>query len=250
MEVVFPPPTTSNKSLPIFINSKPTPRLRCSIIISEIQEIRVCTNRSCRRQGSMQTLETITALAPPTVAVKSCGCLSCCGNGPNLVALPAGTLVGHCGTRARAAEVLVALCGGAWDSDAADKSLEALALRNKAEIELNNNNNFSQAELFLSQAIELRPIGGIHITYKDRSVARLALGNHSGALEDAAQALALNPIYPEAYICQGDAFLAMSHFDSAQKSYLTALQIDPSIRRSKSFKARIANLEKLTAVPD
>lgn len=47
------------------------------------------------------------------------------------------------------------------------------------------------------QAIELKPIGGIHIMYKDRSLARLALGNYSGALEDAAQALALNPLYPE-----------------------------------------------------
>ncbi|KAL6183357.1 hypothetical protein ACLB2K_044768 [Fragaria x ananassa] len=241
MEAVFPPPTTSNKSHSIFITSNPTPRRRSSFITSEIQEIRVCTNRSCRRQGSMQTLETITALAPPTVAVKSCGCLNRCGNGPNLVALPTGTLVGHCGTMSRAAEVLVALCGGAWDSAAADKSLEALALRNKAEIELSNN-NLSQAELFLTQAIELRPIGGIHITFKDRSIARLALGNHSGALEDAAQALELNPLYPEAYICQGDAFLAMSQFDSA-------LHIDPSIRRSKSFKARMANLEKLTAAP-
>ncbi|KAK9925662.1 hypothetical protein M0R45_022933 [Rubus argutus] len=241
MEVVIPGPATCNTSI-----STPS-RRRCVMVTSDIQEIRVCTNRSCRRQGSMQTLETLTALAPPNVAVKSCGCLSRCGNGPNLVALPAGTLVGHCGTRARAAEVLVTVCGGAFDSDAANKSLEALALRSKAEME-RNNNNFSQAELFLSQAIELTPIGGIHITYKDRSVARLALGNHSGALEDAAQALALNPLYPEAYICQGDAFLAMSQFDSAHNSYLTALQIDPSIRRSKSFKARIANLEKLTAV--
>ncbi|XP_050378108.1 uncharacterized protein LOC126795313 [Argentina anserina] len=133
------------------------------ITMSQVQEIRVCTNRSCRRQGSMQTLETITALAAPTVAVISCGYLSRCGNGPNLVALPTATLVGHCGTTARAAEVLVALCGGDWDSGAADKSLEALALRNKAEIELNN--IFSQSELFLSQAIELRPIGGIHNTF-------------------------------------------------------------------------------------
>ncbi|XP_050386418.1 uncharacterized protein LOC126802763 [Argentina anserina] len=140
MEAVFPPPpaTTSNtKSLP---KSKP-PRqdddLRTFITMSKIQEIRVCTNRSCRRQGSMQTLESIsiTALAPPTVAVKSCGCLSRCA------------LLGHCGTTARAREVLVALCGaGDWDSGAADKNLKALALRNKAEIELLNN-NFSHAEL-------------------------------------------------------------------------------------------------------
>ncbi|KAM1679685.1 hypothetical protein EV1_039154 [Malus domestica] len=225
----------------------------------DVQEIRVCTNRTCRRQGSMQILETLTDLAPPNVSVKSSGCLGRCGAGPNLVALPAATLVAHCGTTARAAEVLVALVlprgregdggggGSNWDA-IVNKSLEALALRNKARSEVVDKNNFSQAELFLSQAIELGPIGGVHIMYKERSLARLASGNCSGALEDAAQALALHPLYPEAYICQGDAFLAMNKFNSAQRSYSTALQMDPSLRRSKSFKARIANLEKLTAV--
>ncbi|KAM1238876.1 hypothetical protein TB2_039502 [Malus domestica] len=225
----------------------------------DVQEIRVCTNRTCRRQGSMQILETLTDLAPPNVSVKSSGCLGRCGAGPNLVALPAATLVAHCGTTARAAEVLVALVlprgregdggggGSNWDA-IVNKSLEALALRNKARSEVVDKNNFSQAELFLSQAIELGPIGGVHIMYKERSLARLASGNCSGALEDAAQALALHPLYPEAYICQGDAFLVMNKFNSAQRSYSTALQVDPSLRRSKSFKARIANLEKLTAV--
>lgn len=40
----------------------------------------------------------------------------------------------------------------------------------------------------------------------------------------------------QAYICQGDAFLAFNNFDLAQQSYLSALHIDPSIRRSKSFR--------------
>lgn len=40
----------------------------------------------------------------------------------------------------------------------------------------------------------------------------------------------------QAYICQGDAFLAMDQLDLAEKSYSIALEIDPSIRRSKSFK--------------
>lgn len=135
----------------------------------QIEEIRVCTNRTCRRQGSFQTLDTLTALAPSNVAVKSSGCLGRCGAGPNLVALPAATLVAHCGTTARAVEVLVALVllsrrrrgGGVSNSDGANankniekitnKSLEALALRNKARNELLHNNNFSQADLFLSQ---------------------------------------------------------------------------------------------------
>ncbi|XP_030938780.1 uncharacterized protein LOC115963767 isoform X2 [Quercus lobata] len=215
----------------------------------EISEIRVCTNRTCRRQGSLETLETLLALAPPNLTVKSCGCLGRCGSGPNLVALPNPVIVGHCGTPARAAHIMVQLllCGGDDDSSVARLSLEALALSKSAQNEFSQA-NFSQADLLLSQAINLKPFGAIHILYLDRSRARLALGNYSGALEDAREALNFAPHYPQAYICLGDAFLAMDQFDSAESSYLTSLHIDPSVRHSKSFKARIAKLqEKLAA---
>ncbi|KAF8378914.1 hypothetical protein HHK36_030263 [Tetracentron sinense] len=112
------------------------------------------------------------------------------------------------------------------------------------------------ARRVLSQpAIDLKPFGGLHIIHRNRSAARLAMGNLSGALEDAKEALTIAPQYPQvgftlcgnavpmilcctkqAYICQGDAFLAMDELDAAEKSYTMALQIDPSIRRSKSFK--------------
>uniref|UniRef100_A0A6P3ZS54 uncharacterized protein LOC107419715 n=1 Tax=Ziziphus jujuba TaxID=326968 RepID=A0A6P3ZS54_ZIZJJ len=243
MEVILP-----NRTFPIptSLTAPPGPRARRRFT-AEIEEIRVCTNRTCRRQGSFQTLETLTGLAPANVAVKSCGCLGRCGAGPNLVALPDGVVVSHCGTAARAAEVMVALYGGVWNSGDTKKSLEALALRKKAEKEMENG-NFSEAELLLSQAIELKPTGGVHIIYKDRSIARLALHRYSEALEDAKEALTLSTQYCEAYICQGDAFLAMDQLDLAEESYLRALDIDPSVRRSKSFKARVAKLqEKLTA---
>lgn len=207
-------------------------------------EIRVCVNKTCRRQGSFETLEILTGISPPDVSVKSCGCLGRCGAGPNVVALPSGVLVGHCGT-ARAAELMAGLCG-AGVSDVS-KSLEALALRKRAEGELKTG-NFSGAEKLLTEAIDLKQFGGVHIIYKGRCFARLSMGNYSGALEDAKEALALAPQYPEAHICLGDAFLAMDHTDAAERSYSAALEVDPSLRRSKSFKARIAKLqEKLAA---
>lgn len=123
----------------------PLPRTRIS---AELNELRVCTNRTCRRQGSMQILDTLSSLAPPEVTVKSCGCLGRCGAGPNLVALPDGLMVGHCGTPARASEILMALCG--IKSHDAAKSLEALALRKRAEAEFEKA-NFSEAGRLLSQ---------------------------------------------------------------------------------------------------
>lgn len=198
----------------------------------------------------MDALQILLGIAPPDVTVNSCGCLGRCGAGPNLVILPGPTFVGHCGTAARAADVMAYLCcGGESDSPSSwsKKSLEALALRQKAEDEMRKG-NFSQADLLLTQAIDLKPFGGIHITYKDRSAARLARSNISEALEDAKEALTLAPNYPEAYICQGDALMAMEQFDAAENSYSMALELDPSVRRSKSFKARIAKLREKLAV--
>lgn len=74
-------------------------------------------------------------------------------------------MVSHCGTPARAAEVLVGLCGGGvWKSDDAEKSLEALALRKKAEKEMEIG-NFSEAELLLSQVLCL-PFGNENVVVK------------------------------------------------------------------------------------
>ncbi|XP_047176789.1 uncharacterized protein LOC124843985 [Vigna umbellata] len=223
-------------------------RLDCRVKaqLTEGMEIRVCSNRSCRRQGSFQTLETLYGVAPPNVTVKSCGCLGRCGGGPNLVVLPDGLIFGHCGTAARAAELVVTLFAEAGHDP--KTCLDALALRKRADIEFANR-NFTQAELLLSQAIDLKPFGGMYIIFKCRSFVRLELGNYSGALEDAEEALALAPRYSEACICQGDAYLALNKFDLAEQSYLTSLDIEPSIRHSKSFKARVTNLqEKVAAV--
>ncbi|XP_056166797.1 uncharacterized protein LOC115676273 [Syzygium oleosum] len=210
---------------------------------SGLAEVRVCTNRTCRKQGSFQTLEALSALAPPGVAVRACGCLGRCGSGPNLALLPEGVIVSHCGTAARAARVFC---------DAEDdvlRSLEALALRKRAESELERG-NFSDAEVLLTRAIAIRPYGGIHVMYKDRSVARLGMGNYSGSLEDAKKASTLAPQYTEAYLCQGDALMAMEQFDEAEKFYSTTLRIDPSIRRSRSFKDRVERLQQKLAAAD
>ncbi|VFQ62019.1 unnamed protein product [Cuscuta campestris] len=75
-------------------------------------ELRVCTNRACRRQGSLESLRVLSGIAPPHVAVAAGGCLGKCGAGPNLVVLPDAVLVKHCGTPARAAETMSFLCLG------------------------------------------------------------------------------------------------------------------------------------------
>ncbi|XP_073272135.1 uncharacterized protein [Primulina huaijiensis] len=224
-------------------NHSATPRASSSP--PENIEIRVCTNRTCRKQGSLDVLQVLSGIAPPSVAVNSCGCLGKCGLGPNIVILPEGILVGHCGTPKKAANTMSYVCGICDDEveNGAIKCLEALALRKRAEAEMERG-DFSQANTLLTQAIDFKPFGGAHTLYKNRSAARLAMGDVSGALEDAKKASTLAPHYPQAYICEGDVFMAMDRFDAAEESYSIALELDPSIRRSKSFKAKIAKLQE------
>ncbi|CAA7391121.1 unnamed protein product [Spirodela intermedia] len=246
-------------SLPPFLRRRqppPTSRRRWPLLVvsqGEKIEIRVCVNRSCNRMGSREILGTISDISPPEVTVKSCGCLGRCGAGPNLVVLPSGTMVGHCGTTARAAEVLAQICGGKRGGSEGGfdpwKNMEALTLRKKAEAELLERGNPADAEALLSQAVDLKPSGGLHLIYKSRSVARLTQGNIGGALEDTNEALKIDPTFAQAYICQGDAFVAMGEWTKAENAYSEALLIDPSIRRSKSFKERVTKLqEKIAAV--
>lgn len=133
------------------------PALSCRSSGEQVKEIRVCTNRTCRRQGSFQILETLTALAPPELRVTPCACLGRCGSGPNLVALPQGLILRHCATPSRAAEILFSLCGDgreASSSSAVADALTALALTNNALSQIDAG-NFSEAEAFLTQVCRL-----------------------------------------------------------------------------------------------
>ncbi|KAI3703710.1 hypothetical protein L1987_73904 [Smallanthus sonchifolius] len=222
---LFPPPRVKSKSIHAVAAA--------AAAAAEANEIRVCTNRTCRRQGSIEVLQVLSGIAPPSISVNSCGCLGQCGTGPNLVILPSATFVNHCATAARAAEVMSIVCG--FDSMSCKKSLEALSVRKKAEAEMEKG-DFVTAESLLSQAIDLNPVGGVHYIYKARSVARLAMNKTTAALDDAVEASTLAPTYPDAYLCKGDALMAMEQYEAAGESYSMALELDPSIRRSKSFK--------------
>ena len=46
----------------------------------------------------------------------------------------------------------------------------------------------------------------------------------------------------QAHLLRGDALLAMGEYCAAENAYADALNLDPSIRRSKSFKVSIRDL--------
>ncbi len=50
--------------------------------------MRVCQNRTCRKQGAAKVLAAFEAQPFPEVTVSGCGCLGQCGNGPIVLILP------------------------------------------------------------------------------------------------------------------------------------------------------------------
>ena len=52
------------------------------------RQVLVCTNRSCREQGSAKGLAACQELSVTDVTVKSSGCLGECGNGPMVLVTP------------------------------------------------------------------------------------------------------------------------------------------------------------------
>ncbi|CAL5029352.1 unnamed protein product [Urochloa decumbens] len=206
-------------------------------------ELRVCTNRTCARQGGREVLAALAGLAPPRVDVDSCGCLGRCGAGPNIAASIAGSaaVFGHVGTAARAAQLLEHILGAA-EFDAA-AGLAALAKWEKAEAALDKG-SAAEAEALLNEVIGLSGCGGLQLVYRSRSKARLAIGDISGALEDADEAIRIAPRFPQAHLLRGDALIAMGEYCAAEDAYADALDLDPSIRRSKSFKARVERLQQ------
>jgi (2Fe-2S) ferredoxin len=50
--------------------------------------IRVCQNRTCRKQGAAKVLAAFEAISVPDAMVMGSGCLGQCGNGPMVLVLP------------------------------------------------------------------------------------------------------------------------------------------------------------------
>ncbi|MDZ7961015.1 MAG: (2Fe-2S) ferredoxin domain-containing protein [Aulosira sp. DedQUE10] len=50
--------------------------------------VRVCQNRTCKKQGAANVLAAFAALPVPGVMVTASGCLGQCGSGPMVLVLP------------------------------------------------------------------------------------------------------------------------------------------------------------------
>lgn len=53
-----------------------------------MKSVRVCQNRTCKKQGAAEVLAAFEANIVPEVTVTSSSCLGQCGNGPMVLILP------------------------------------------------------------------------------------------------------------------------------------------------------------------
>lgn len=67
--------------------------------------VRVCQNRTCKKQGAVKVLEAFAQLSLPEVTVTPSGCLGQCGNGPMVLVLP--DMVWYSGVRPNEIPLLV-----------------------------------------------------------------------------------------------------------------------------------------------
>ncbi|EIE21274.1 hypothetical protein COCSUDRAFT_17854 [Coccomyxa subellipsoidea C-169] len=192
-------------------------------------ELHVCTNKTCKKQGSKEVLTFAKDLALEDVRVESTGCLGGCGTGPNMVLQPGEVPLRHVSTPAKMTEVLRTLCGMTIP--------DATELRLAGNAEARGGDLRRAVELY-TQGIGLRPPSGLHMLLSNRSGALLTLGDKSGALDDANAAAELAPLgFHTAYVRQVEAYAALGRYKEAGEALEAAARKDPSFAKTNEFKS-------------
>lgn len=210
-------------------------------------EVRVCTNRTCKAQGSQQLVQLGRDLhLEPALEVKAGGCLGQCGSGPNLAILPTdGTqplLIQHVGTVAKLAAVLRDVCGAPVDA----VLLRATELRLAGNAAVRDA-QFLRAIALYSQALELHPPLGVHLLLSNRSGARLAAGDFEGALADANAAVEAGPPdFSTAAVRQAEAHLSLHQPEAALRCLLEAVERSRDFKQSDAFRELSRRVRAMT----
>jgi len=93
--------------------------------------------------------------------------------------------------------------------------------------------NHHEAEALYTQALVLDPEN--HTIYSNRSLARLKLKNHEGALADANRCMHLDPVFVKSYFRKGAALEALGRLKDAAEAFKEGYDLDTtsSIMRKK-----------------
>ncbi|KAG1656858.1 hypothetical protein FOA52_006545 [Chlamydomonas sp. UWO 241] len=222
----------------------PSPALR-------LYDVRVCTNRTCKRQGSQQVLKFVQDLQLENIDAQASGCLGICGNGPNVAVVERGAPAGpsslseplvlsHVATPRDAAEALGLACGVGIDE--ADVAAVQLRLQGNA---LAVEGDLEGAVCAYSSGLAAHPRHGGHLLMLNRSAAQLQLGRKQEALDDALAALEASPPgFAKAYIRAIDCYYALGRHADAADVYVSAVSANPKLKQQPEFKAARQALDR------
>jgi len=125
-----------------------------------------------------------------------------------------------------------------------DEEAKANELKDQGN-ELMKQNKYEEAIEKYTEAIEVVPVATY---FCNRAAAYSKLTQHENAVNDAKDALLLDPGYSKAYARMGFAYLNMNKLSEAEDAYSNALRLDPS---NQSYKDNLdAVKEKISAGPN
>lgn len=203
-------------------------------------DLRVCTNKTCKGQGSPGVLQFARDLSLPNLEVKSCGCLGNCGNGPNLIIMPLELQVSHVATPTDMVEVLHAQCG----IDVSTNLLKATEFRQVGNM-LARSGNLKGALEKYTEGLELGIPETLHLLYSNRSGVELTLKDYEGALTDAMRAVEhAPPGFTTAYIRLIDAYYVKGLYEQAAKTLEDLIDTNPDFKKTRDYKLISKQLER------
>eukprot|EP00884_Botryococcus_braunii_P016103 jgi/Botrbrau1/3176/Bobra.37_2s0006.1 len=127
-------------------------------------ELLVCTNKTCKKQGSQQIAKFAEDLHLQGLAVRTTGCLGACGAGPNIMVMPDQLQLRHVSTVTKMTDILREVCGFAID----EALLQATRLRTAGNAEARAG-NAEAAERLYTEALALQVPGTQHLLLSNRS---------------------------------------------------------------------------------
>jgi (2Fe-2S) ferredoxin len=82
--------------------------------------ILICQHLTCRKQGAAKVLAAVREHALPGITYQGCGCLGRCGNGPNVLVLPAQ--IWYHRVRPQDIPTILADCASSHDEQASERN--------------------------------------------------------------------------------------------------------------------------------
>lgn len=196
-------------------------------------EVRICTGKVCKKQGSEQIVRFGEQLGLPGLQVTAGGCLGNCGNGPNLVLLPQGQVLRHVTTPANLAHALRAFCG----AEVGDNVLRATELR-LAGNALATAGDLRGAVERYEEALRAAPgSAGAYLIHCNLSATRLQLGDKEAAASHARLAVEGAPRgFHKAHVRLIDALYASGQYAEAEVALGAAVASDPAFKGLQEYK--------------